>query len=257
MKRLLLASVAAAVIIPGGSVWAADMAVKAPPPPPPAPPAFSWTGFYIGGNVGVGEARAPFSDTFTGFEGNADSSATFIGGGQVGFNYQFSPYWVFGAEWLFDGVSNNNNGNAIFVGPNGNALQATASANWITTATARVGVTTPYLPNWLLYWKGGGGWIQTQGTLTDLTTGGSISNTETRGGWVAGIGMEWAFSQNWTAKIEYQYLGLDNFSVGPGIIGDTIRVHDANISTWTFGINYLFNWGNWGGPPPPPVVSRY
>jgi outer membrane immunogenic protein len=256
MKRLLLASVAAVMIIPGGSVWAADMAVKAPPPPPPPPPSFSWTGFYIGGNVGAGWARAPITDQFTGLEvGPADSGAAFIGGGQVGFNYQFSPYWVFGIDWFFDGVSNNNSGSATFLGVNGNTLTATASANWITTATGRIGVTTPYLDHWLLYWKGGWGWVNTQGTLTDLNTGGSISNSDTREGWVAGIGMEWAFSPNWTAKIEYQYLGLDNFDVGPGVFGDAIRVHDASISTWTFGINYLFNWG--GFPAGPPVVSRY
>jgi outer membrane immunogenic protein len=255
MKRLLLASVAAAMFVPGGGVWAADMAVKAPPPPPPPPPAFSWTGFYIGGNVGAGWARAPLTDNFTGLEvGPADSGATFIGGGQIGFNYQFSPWTVFGAEWFFDGVSNNNNGSATFIGVNGNTLQATASANWVMTATARFGVTTPQLPNWLLYWKGGGGWVQTQGSVADLNTGASISSSDTHGGWVAGIGLEWAFSPNWTAKVEYQYLGLEDFTVGPGIVGDSVRVHDASISTATFGINYLFNWGLPAGPP---VVSRY
>jgi outer membrane immunogenic protein len=255
MRRLLLASVAAVMFLPGGGVRAADMAVKAPPPPPIAP-AFSWTGFYIGGNVGAGWSRAPITDNFTGLEvGPADSGTTFIGGGQLGFNYQFSPFWVIGAEWFFDGVSNNNNATATFLGVNGNTLQATASANWVTTATARLGVTTPYLDHWMLYFKGGGGWIQTQGSLTDLNTGGSISSSDTHGGWVAGVGMEWAFSQNWTARIDYQYLGLEDFTLGPGIVGDSIRVHDASISTWTFGINYLFNWGFQA--PPPPVVGRY
>jgi outer membrane immunogenic protein len=253
MKRLLLASVAAMMFVPGGGVRAADMAVKAPPPPV-APPTFSWTGFYIGGNVGGGWINAPLTDNLTGLDVGTPGAGSFIGGGQVGFNWQFSPYWVFGIEGFFDGVSNNNNGTATFVGLNGDTLQATAATNWAATATARFGVTSPYLDHWLLYFKGGGGWIQTQGSLTDLNTGASISNNDTHGGWVAGVGLEWALTQNVTARVEYQYIGLSNFSVGPGLVGDSIRVENASFSTATFGLNYLFNWGL---PAAPPVVSRY
>jgi outer membrane immunogenic protein len=254
MKRLLLASVAALMLIPGGA-RAADMAVKAPPPAPPPPPAFSWTGFYVGGNVGGAWITAPSVDTFAGNIGSVEGNGSFIGGGQVGFNWQFSPYWVFGAEFFMDAVSNDNNGTITFRGLNGNTFQASAEANWIATATGRLGVTAPIWDHWLLYAKGGGGWINSQAALTNLTTGGSASTSQTRDGWVVGVGIEWAFAQNWTGKFEWQYLGLNDFSVGPGVLGDTVTVRNASVNTLTFGLNYLFSWG--GFPSAPPVVSRY
>jgi outer membrane immunogenic protein len=255
MKRLLLASVAAAMLVPGAGAWAADMAVKAPPPPPPPPPAFSWSGFYIGGNVGGGWITAPSVDSFAGNIGAAGGDGSFIGGGQVGFNWQFSPYGVFGGEFFIDGFSNNNNNSIIFTGPLGNTLEASAQANWIATATARLGVTAPIWDRWLLYAKGGAGWLNSQAALTNLTTGGSVGTSQTRDGWVFGVGIEWAFAPNWTGKIEWQYLGLNDFTVGPGVLGDSLTVRNASVNTLTFGINYLFNWG--GGYPAPPVVSRY
>jgi outer membrane immunogenic protein len=253
MKRLLLASVAAVTLFSGGA-RAADMAVKAPPPPPPPPPAFSWTGFYVGGNVGGGWFTAPSLDTtFRGNIGSAEGNGSFIGGGQVGFNWQFSPYAVFGGEFFMDAVSNDNSNSITFLGLNGNTFQASAQANWIATATGRLGITAPIWDHWLLYAKGGGGWLNTQAALTNLNTGGSISTSSTRDGWVVGVGIEWAFSQNWTGKIEWQRLELNDFSVGP-VLGDTLNVRNANINTLTFGINYLFSWGGYSAPP---VVGRY
>jgi len=253
MKRLLLASVAAVMLVPGGGVRAADLAVKAPPPPPP-PPAFSWTGFYVGGNVGGGWATVPITNTFTGNEGTG-GNGSFIGGGQVGFNWQFSPWGVFGGEFFIDAVSNNNNNSITFLGLNGNTFQASASPNWIATATGRLGVTGPAWDHWLLYVKGGGGWINTDAALTNLNTGGSVSVSNTRDGWVFGVGIEYAFAPNWTAKVEWQYLGLNDFNVGPGVVGESFAVQNASINTLTFGLNYLFSWGGYQAPPP--VVSRY
>jgi outer membrane immunogenic protein len=255
MKRLLLAGLAAAMLVPAGGVRAADMAVKAPPPPAVAPQ-FNWSGIYVGGNVGGGWVTAPLVDDLTGFNVGTPGNGSVIGGGQVGFNYQFSPFLVFGAEWFWDAIGQNSNQNNVtFLGLNGDTLNASAQANWIMTATGRVGVTGPLWDHWLLYAKGGWGWLNTQAALTDLTTGASISSTTTREGWVFGVGIEWAFAQNWTAKLEWQYLGLEDFTVGPGIIVDPITARNADVNTLTFGINYLFNY--WGGPAAPPVVSRY
>ena len=69
------------------------------------------------------------------------------------------------------------------------------------------------------------------------------------------VGIEYAFAPNWTGKVEGQYLGLNDFTVGPGVLGDSLRVRSASVNTLTFGINYLFNWG--AGYPAPPVVGRY
>jgi outer membrane immunogenic protein len=112
MKKL--ATAIAVVGLFGTPAFAADMAVKAPPPAPA--PVYNWTGWYVGGNVGASFGRAktdyniapvgllqgtPPSLSFTipGFAGSAITEpAGFIGGGQIGYNWQFSPIWVAGIE---------------------------------------------------------------------------------------------------------------------------------------------------------------
>ena len=82
-----------------------------------------------------------------------------------------------------------------------------------------------------------------------MTTGGSISvsNSNSNSGWLVGAGIEWAFAPNWTAKVEYDFLGLNNstFTVPAGIPvigGDVITTTNRDVQTLTVGINYLFNW---------------
>lgn len=114
MKKILL-GVLALLALTRAPVLAADMPVKAPPSPPA--PVVGWTGFYVGGNIGVsgGIASTAIAGSATtvalpdvggGFPGNdvafADSNAArtsgVIGGGQIGYNYQINPKWVLGFE---------------------------------------------------------------------------------------------------------------------------------------------------------------
>ena len=115
MKKLSIAIAAIAALM-GTSALAADMAVKAPPVPVPV---YSWTGFYVGGNLGYswGNADTDFnaapvavsqgtqtfpgsgSFTYPGFVGSeAVKPKGIIGGGQIGYNRQFSANWVAGLE---------------------------------------------------------------------------------------------------------------------------------------------------------------
>ena len=95
----------------------------------------------------------------------------------------------------------------------------------------------------------GGGWVGIGSpTLTDLTTGGSItaSNSNSTTGWLAGAGVEWAFAPNWTAKLEYDFMGLNDshFTVTSGpalLVGDSISTHDVHVQTVIVGLNYLFH----------------
>ena len=86
-------------------------------------------------------------------------------------------------------------------------------------------------------------------TFCTIVTGGSISvsNSNSNSGWLAGGGIEWAFAPNWTARIEYDFLGLNNSSVTvpvgtPIIGGDVVTVTNRDVQTLTVGVNYLFNW---------------
>jgi outer membrane immunogenic protein len=184
--------------------------------------------------------------------------AVFTGGGQVGANYQWS-WFVLGVEADFDWLANNNNSSNTFSSA-GHAFQFSSNDRWVTTVTGRVGYAfdIPVGPwgwgwnpgsggNWLLYAKGGWGWAGVNNpTLTDLTTNNSlsVSNSNSNDGPVGGVGIEWAFAPNWTAKLEYDKLFLNNQNFATPITDFCCHVSTSGrgVNTVTVGVNYLFNW---------------
>jgi outer membrane immunogenic protein len=259
MRKFVIA--AAVALSLGTPVFAADMAVKAPPPPVVIPP-FSWTGFYIGANIGGAWAHDGLHDTLFLSNFNNASNGVFIGGGQIGGNYQIGQF-VIGGEWDFDWASNHNNSTGVIIPGVGNIV-VNNNDRWITTVAARFGWA---IDHWLIYGKAGGGWVGNNSlTISNLTTGfqvtcgnfngfGNCSNTA--GGWLLGAGFEYAFTNNWTVKLEYDYLGLGNRTVlvpagalGAGLAADTFTTNNRNVQMVKVGVNYLFNWGG-------PVAARY
>jgi outer membrane immunogenic protein len=255
--RKLFHTVAAlsALVATSMTANAADVTARPYSPPPYVPPAyvapvFTWTGFYLGGNIGGAWRNDNLSDTLSGLNfSNGNNNGAFIGGGQLGFNWQVSNF-VLGFEWDIDGAANNNNTGTVFV-PALGTIQVTSNNRWITTLAARFGVTNGY---WLFYGKAGGGWVGNDDfTINNLTTGTSItaSNNNTNSGWLVGAGIEWAFAPNWSAKVEYNYLGLDDrtFIVPAGVPGflpgDTFTQSNRNIQMVKVGVNYLFNWSSY------------
>ena len=233
---------------------AADVVRPYPPPPPApvyAPPAVyspTWMGFYLGGNIGGAWMHRDVTDSLFGLTfGDGNNNGVFVGGGQLGFNAQFSSL-VLGVEWDFDWAGNNNNtGNGVVIPGSGNFV-LTSNNRWITTLAARFG--WAYGP-WLFYGKAGGGWAGNNDfTLTNVTTGASITgfnDNNNSTGWLLGAGIEWAFVRSWSAKIEYEYLGLNSrtfvIPVGfPGLGGDTFTTSNRSIQMVKLGINYRFNW---------------
>jgi len=257
MRKLLHTTAALSALLV--TSIAANAADRSPPPysPPPyvppvyAPPPFSWTGFYVGGNIGGAWANRDVTDTFLGVNLNSGNNGVFIGGGQVGYNWQVG-YAVFGIEAEFDGVANNDNTRTVIV-PAVGPIQVTANNRWITTVAARFGVTNG---PWLFYGKAGGGWVGTDDfTVTNPATGSFIStsitasNDHTNSGWLVGAGVEWAFAPNWSAKLEYDYLGLDDrtFTIPVGALaGDTFTLSNRSVQMLKVGVNYRFNWGGYG-----------
>src|SRR5690349_17069222 len=223
MKKILLAT--AAVLISASAASAADLAAhpytKAPPLPPA--PIYNWTGFYIGGHIGGAFGNSSNSIFLPGAVNNNDG--VFMGGGQIGYDTQFSPNWVFGIEanysFLDTGSSFANRG--------------------LGSVTGRLGYT------WgpaLLYVKGGYGWADSRFTNGFSGNGG-------RDGYTVGGGLEYLFTQNWSGKIEYQYYDFG-----------TVNAFDLNNNLFSFrndehtikvGLNYRFNWG----APTAPLAPGY
>ena len=236
MKKFLLGTAALALF--AGPAFAADMQprpyTKAPAYTAPAV-VYNWTGFYIGGHVG-----GAFSDG-TNLLGE---DARFLGGVQGGFDYQFAPNWVLGAEAQYSWLSGGS-GNTLFPG----GTLVTGKTDQLGSVTGRIGYT------WgpaLLYAKGGYAWRD--GTSLGASAGGVPVAFTTDGnhkdGYTVGAGLEYMFAPNWSAKAEYQYynFGSTTFTTGPADIAG-VRFRDDE-HTVKVGVNYRFGWGG-------PAASRY
>ena len=253
MKVKTLVAGVALIALGTTAAGAADLGaqpyVKTPPPPVPV---LNWTGFYIGANIGGAWSDNSWTDSrfLTNF-GNNGNNGAFIGGGQVGGNYQIGQF-VVGGEWDFDWAGSHN-GPGVFI-PGVGTVQISGHSHYITTVAARFGYA---IDQWLVYGKAGGGWVGNNNlSVTDLTTGvsascGTFFNCDSNsGGWLVGAGAEWAFAPHWSLKFEYDYLGLGNRTftlpaTSPivALAGDTFTSGNRNVQMFKVGVNYLWNWG--------------
>lgn len=232
MRRLagVLVAVAVSSVAAIGSVGAADLRVKAPVYKAPAAAIYNWTGFYIGGFVGGLWGEKDWREIVGPVPGGIihPSYSGVIGGGQVGFNYQVSS-WVFGVEGDW-GWTNASGSTGCISAP---LLGCGVKLKWLATATGRVGYAWDRV---LLYVKGGGAWVSEQ---YPVGVGSPFVFTldHDRSGWTVGGGVEYGFTPNWSAKLEYAYIdfGTDRLNFQGAIEDITQRVH-----TVKGGINYRF-----------------
>jgi outer membrane immunogenic protein len=209
MKKVLLAALMAGV---ASSAMAADLPTRKAPPAPAqyyAPPAFSWTGFYVGVNGGWG------GGTSGGVFGNPNGGLV---GGTVGYNYQIGQF-VVGLEGDWDWADLNKSGSIL-----GTAYSNKVDS--VLTARARAGYA---IDRALLYVTAG-----YAGAEDKVSMPGSFSSTDWRSGGAFGAGIEYAFTNNISAKAEYIYAPFESKSYLPGYKSD------LNLSLVRAGLNYKF-----------------
>lgn len=162
MKSVLMATTA--LVVFGGAALAADLPQRMPLKARAfAPVPFSWTGCSIGGHAGAGWSHTDYSDpnvngvtTIAGpGQGSIglDQNAGFLGGAQVGCDYQFASNWVVGLAGDFSWA--NIDGQAtdpFFAGKNGNPITLHAKTNYVADVTGRIGYAWD---RYLFYGKGG------------------------------------------------------------------------------------------------------
>jgi outer membrane immunogenic protein len=199
----------------------------------PLPEPFSWTGFYLGGNIGGARATSTLSDNLSNVSLDRDQKG-FIGGVQIGYNYQVGSL-VLGVEWDFDWTSLDASGVVTIPGLGG-AFQGSVDTEWIATLAGRIGLA---LDRTLVYVKVGGGWVRSEASVTQLTTGSTLTASHTNGGWLVGAGFEYAFAPNWTAKFEYEFLGLADKTF-PGFVGTRALELEHDVQQVKVGINFKF-----------------
>lgn len=277
------------------SAMAAELPVKAPPPPPPPPP-FTWTGVYIGAHLGGGwanndgdiDAVSRFKDgppLFNNFHHELNGSS-FIGGGQLGANWQFDENWVIGVEGditatRIQAVESLNR--VDLLGVRDFNLVVNRDIDWLASVRGRVGYAWD---RWLVYATGGGAWarIKVDESLFSPTVRVfSERESRSRSGWVVGGGAEYAFAGygwgvkqtapggpwgggNWVVRAEFLHYQFERFDrdfdfAFFGVTADSVvnrnnftarhRLDDLEVNVARVGLSYRF------APPPPAVTARY
>jgi outer membrane immunogenic protein len=273
MYRLPL--IAASQLFAFGAAQSASSADLEFPPQLPPVSHYTWTGFYLGVNGGAGRGNETFSGSqaislgSTSFSGGLNSAGG-LAGGQIGFNYEFPEHAILGLEADVDWahLTGSTAGCATFTGGLLNGFPAGCTTtnfalNGFETLRARVG----YAWNDVILLYGTGGWAWTNSSLKASTScfgpacpsatipfiGGTASVSNTFSGWVAGAGVEWGFSQSWTARVEYLHLEVENIQanyttntstlIGP-IAATTSMTSTRGTDVVRVGVNYLFKLGD-------------
>jgi outer membrane immunogenic protein len=230
MRKLLPASVALMAL-------AVAPVFAAPARAPATPALYSWTAFYVGGNIGWSFGQASTDWTITGvpFGSTSQKMDGILGGLQAGANWQ-SGIWVLGLETDIQATGQKGSSSVtdVIAGipgipcviipntvpfcapgtgippvpPVTSATTDDVKLPWLGTARARLGVTPS--DRWLVYATGGLAYGEVQSNVTLMTGGTALGATANsiRLGWTAGGGIEAALWEQWTAKLEYLYVDL-------------------------------------------------
>jgi len=242
----------------GGSALAADLPPSPAPPRAPAAyvpvvlPVYNWAGVYVGINGGWGWGNAKYTANavgpgcigpcFPGATGSLHDNGGIVGG-TLGANFQAGAF-VFGVEgdWDYSGI--NTGTTASICTFSGNCQTGN---NWLATVRGRAGYAADRV---LFYLTAGGAFANVQTTFNGVKT------THTQSGWTGGAGLEWAFADNWTAKVEYLYVNLGNGSVNCATTNSLIASGTDGIhangpaipvsvglteNLFRVGVNYKFN----------------
>lgn len=206
MKKTILAATFAAAVAASGAAAAADLPRSPAPYYPPAQSGlYNWGGAYAGLNLGYEWSKVTNS---------AVEPSGVAGGGQIGYNWQ-SGQFVFGVET-----------DVQFSGADDTFAPFKFSNPWFGTLRGRAGAA---FNNVLLYATLGLAYGSLKGEIPGL------DETRTEVGWAGGIGAEYGFNPNWSARVEYLYMDLA--SRGFSITGADNGLH-ANMLR--LGINYHF-----------------
>jgi high affinity Mn2+ porin len=232
-RRTWVAAAAGLGLGLGSPAFAADLPLKAPA----LKAVYDWTGFYVGGHFGYGGGSLGPDTNPLPLQGVLfpHSTTGLIGGYQMGYNRQFANGIVLGIE-----------ADATFP----NALDQAAlgrtpptpfntSFDYVGTVRGRIGYA---LGTWMPYVTGGLAWGHPHVLINDPpNTSNVISSVgHYRAGWTAGLGVEFAVSGNWSAKLEYDYVALSRQLYDLTGFGLSNTVVDPRINFAKFGLNYHF-----------------
>jgi outer membrane immunogenic protein len=236
---LLAAAISIAVV---QNASAADLPTKGPIYKAPPAPVFDWTGFYLGGYVGVAASQSRSLDPIGSQFGDGTLQHTgygFTGGGTIGYNWQLGNA-LFGNKWVvgLEGDIGYFDASHRAVDWNDPDLAYNAKTSWLATVRGRIGWADG--PNFG-YVTGGYAALNLKDVNADPTTGIEASSNQTRSGWAIGTGTETMLGGGWSAKAESLYVdvGRGDTLANPSNVF-IIQTDKHRYQTQRFGLNYSF-----------------
>jgi outer membrane immunogenic protein len=230
-RTLLVVALCGGAIV---SARAADQSVPRAPsyfPNTYQPTSINWTGWYIGAQFGGGFGGASWTDPFSP-AGDNPRPAGILAGGQFGVNWTQDSL-LLGAEADFDWM------NLTSSEIDGAGFAHSFSSRWLSLVTGRVGYA---FSRYLVYAKGGAAFASERNRVVNTATSRwADSGTTTQYGWTVGGGVEYAFTPNWSARVEYDFVDLPSRNVvlhGP--LGSQPANVNFTIQKVAGGINYRF-----------------
>jgi outer membrane immunogenic protein len=243
VKKLLFASMALVAQMAGPTL-AADLPIRTPVYAPSAPAIYSWwTGCYLGGNMGAAWSRIRYThDNATVVEDFSFNPTTFIGGFQLGCQYQWND-WVFGVEGTWSGTGLKQTQHSVFL-PN---VDRSINIDQVATVTGRAGYAWDRT---LLYVKGGWAGVRSNVHAVNVLTGAFADFTEWSNGWTLGAGVEHVPWKSIVVGMEFNYYYATFDHSGVNSVGGVSRTLNSNAGIYalTARVSYLFG---------PPVVTNY
>jgi outer membrane immunogenic protein len=262
MHKLILLGAAGLALAVMGPAFAADlpqMPVKAT-----FVQRFTWTSCYLGAHVGGAWMRNDVTDPVLlvqdnvnlGGPGFTTGGPTTVGvnengaviGGQIGCDYQFPSNFVLGVEGAASGGTMK--GSRLVALPDSPPDTASVSVktDFVPTLTGRAGYAVDH---WLFYAKGGVAWASSKYSVTGTFNGGAglglpfdFEGLSLRTGWTAGGGVEWAFTDDWSARLEYDYydFGTHTATMNDAVNGPGPLSFKTTMQTVKLGVNFHV-WG--------------
>jgi outer membrane immunogenic protein len=242
--RAALFGAAAGCLALSAQAQAADLPRRAPPPSLPPLPVFTWTGLYAGLNAGYAFRMdsGGFTDPTYGTVTGGKSSGGFAGGGQIGYNYQFTPGsgFVLGFETDIQGASFAK-ADAAYLGT-APYYSVRPSLDYFGTVRGRLGYAFDRV---LVYGTGGfayGGGSRASSAASYPYT---LPGTD-RTGYAAGGGVEYAFTEKLSAKVEALYIHLGRGFTGSTYYNAGVPAYygagkqDSGFALVRAGLNYRF-----------------
>jgi len=248
MKKILLSATALLGLTAGA--MAADLPSRVAPAPIIAPvPVFTWTGFYAGVQAGYAwgedETRLFFGGVpfdvvpLIGAAGTDYDVEGFVGGAHAGFNYQFGSI-VVGVEGDIEAAGIDGDRTWTSAALPGASASAETEINFQGSLRARLGFA---FDRALVYGTAGLAFANIENTYTafDGVTTLTESFDDTEWGWTVGAGVEYAFTNNLTARVEYRYTQFDNYRNNSTLIAvGGAAEQEPEFHTVRVGVSYKF-----------------